>query len=124
MVFSTFVQGFSGSFDSNFNGWDYYIKNVQSVLDDHDITAEIWISEAGHSTWRHDQKQQVMKFITATSCSAGRLYRYSLYDLDPAFPTIDGFHLDEWLQKNEIITIKSNKHSNGNTVESPVKAPI
>jgi CDP-paratose 2-epimerase len=89
------IHGFPGSFDSKFLGWEYYISQVKAVLEDHNLTSEIWISEAGFSTWQYDEKQQVLEFQKAISSQVSRVYWYSLYDLDPSLPTVDGFHLDD-----------------------------
>lgn len=89
------IHGFPGSFDSSFDGWDNYINRIQAVLDDNGISAEIWISEVGYSTWQHDEKQQALEFLRVIASKADRVYWYSLFDLDPSLPTVDGFHLDE-----------------------------
>lgn len=89
------IHGFPGSFDSHFRNWNDHIESVQKVLDDHNLQPEIWITEAGFSTWQYDEKQQVQEFIKVLSSTATRVYWYSLYDLCPSRPTVDGFHLDE-----------------------------
>mgnify|MGYP003642709861 CR=1 FL=1 len=89
------IHGFPGSFDSNFQSWEYYIHQVKEVLDDNGLSAEIWISEVGFSTWQFDEKQQVLEFLKVISSQADRVYWYSMYDLHPSLPTVDGFHLDE-----------------------------
>lgn len=89
------IHGFPGSFDPHFKPWDDQIQSVRKVLDDHQLHPEIWITEAGFSTWQYDEKQQVREFLSAVNSSADRTYWYSLYDLDPSLPTVDGFHTDE-----------------------------
>lgn len=89
------IHGFPGSFDSHFRPWDDQIEAVKKVLKDHNLEPEIWITEAGFSTWQYDEKQQLQEFVKATSSTADRVYWYSLYDLCPTRPTVDGFHLDE-----------------------------
>src|SRR5690554_765438 len=56
---------------------------------------EIWITEAGFSTWQQDQVKQYKELKNALDTKAARLYWYSLKDLDPSKPTVGGFHLDE-----------------------------
>ncbi|WP_157494131.1 GDP-mannose 4,6-dehydratase [Fulvivirga imtechensis] len=89
------IHGFPGSFDSHFRNWNDQIESVQKVLDDHNLQPEIWITEAGFSTWQYDEKQQLQEFIKVINSSATRVYWYSLYDLCPSRSTVDGFHLDE-----------------------------
>jgi CDP-paratose 2-epimerase len=89
------IHGFPETFDPHFIPWDEQLLQVQSVLKDHQIQSEIWITEAGYSTWKNDEIKQVHEFIKAIHSQANRVYWYSLYDLDPAKPTIDGFHVDE-----------------------------
>ena len=89
------IHGFPGTFDPHFRPWDDQIDAVKKVLEDHQLQTEIWITEAGFSTWQHDEKQQLQEFIKVANCSADRVYWYSLYDLSPSLPTVDGFHMDD-----------------------------
>jgi CDP-paratose 2-epimerase len=89
------IHGFPGSFDPHFRPWDDQIRSVRKVLDDHNLQPEIWITEAGFSTWQYDEKRQLEEFIRAVNSSAERIYWYSLYDLNPSLATVDGFHMDE-----------------------------
>ncbi|MEX2594626.1 MAG: GDP-mannose 4,6-dehydratase [Anditalea sp.] len=89
------IHGFPGSFDPHFRPWDDQIRSVRKVLDDHNLQPEIWITEVGFTTWQYDEKQQLQEFIKAYNSSADRVYWYSLYDLSPSLPTVDGFHQDE-----------------------------
>src|SRR5690606_3775635 len=89
------IHGFPGSFDPHFKPWDDQILSVKKVLEDHNLQPEIWITEAGYTTWQLGEKIQLQEFIKAFKSSADRVYWYSLYDLAPSMPTVDGFHLDE-----------------------------
>ena len=89
------IHGFPGTFDSHFRPWDDQVDAVRRVLEDHQLQIEIWITEAGFSTWQHDEKQQLQEFLKVVNCSADRVYWYTLYDLNPALPTVDGFHMDD-----------------------------
>lgn len=89
------IHGFPGTFDPHFRPWDDQIEEVRKVLEDHQLQLEIWVTEAGYSTWQHDEKQQLQEFLKVTGCSADRVYWYSLYDLSPSLPTVDGFHMDD-----------------------------
>lgn len=89
------VHGFPGSFDANFQPWDEQLASVRGVLDDHNLNPEIWITEVGFSTWQYDERRQLSEFVQVMNSSADRVYWYSLYDLNPSKPTVDGFHIDE-----------------------------
>lgn len=89
------IHGFPGSFDPHFRPWNDQIISVRKVLEDHGLQPEIWITEVGFTTWQYDEKKQVQEFIKAYNSSADRIYWYSLYDLNPSLPTVDGFHQDE-----------------------------
>ncbi len=100
------IHGFPGTFDPHFRPWDEQIEAVRKVLGDHNLSPEIWITEAGFSTWQFDEKQQLREFIKAANSTADRLYWYCLYDLDPSKPTVDGFHIDE---REYYFGLKNNK---------------
>ena len=89
------IHGFPGTFDQEIEKWATVINQVRKVLDYHRLDKEIWITEAGFSTWQHDQKKQVQEFIKILDAPAERVYWYSLFDIPMERPTVDGFHLDE-----------------------------
>src|SRR5699024_10390568 len=89
------IHGFPEVFDQQWNGWDEEIKELRKVLDHFHLDKEIWISEAGFSTWQHDEIKQYEEFKKVVKTDADRVYWYGLKDLDPALPTTGGFHLDE-----------------------------
>ncbi len=89
------VHGFPHSFEFHWPGWESLITSVRQRLDWCGSGAEIWITEAGYSTWRHDEWEQLATFADAVNAPADRLYWYALFDLDAALPTVDGFHSDE-----------------------------
>lgn len=89
------IHGFPGSFDPHFRPWNDQIDSVRKVLDDHGLQPEIWVTEAGFSTWQYDERQQLQEFLKVTTANAERVYWYSLFDLSPVRDTVDGFHLDE-----------------------------
>ena len=90
------VHGFPFSFEFYWEGWPARVQRLRERLDwcGHKDTP-IWITEAGYSTWRNDPLPQVTTFADAMKAPAERLYWYSLDDLDPSLPTVDGFHSDE-----------------------------
>jgi CDP-paratose 2-epimerase len=89
------VHGFPDTFDSYFLPWDEQLAAVRKVLDSHGLNPEIWITEAGYSTWKFDEKKQLREFVKAVDSTADRVYWYSLFDLSQDKATVDGFHLDE-----------------------------
>lgn len=89
------IHGFPHVFDQNWEGWDEHIISINEVLSRFGMQREIWITEAGFSTWQQDQVKQYEELKNALDTKAARLYWYSLKDLDPSKPTVGGFHLDE-----------------------------
>lgn len=89
------VHGFPGTFDHSWEGWPANTSKMRDVLSELGLPSELWITEVGFSTWRHDERQQVREFVEAIDADAERVYWYSVQDLDPSQPTLDGFHLDE-----------------------------
>lgn len=89
------VHGFPGTWEFSWEGWPTNLAKVQEVLDRHAVTAQMWITETGFSTWRHDERGQLQAFVDAVAAPAARVYWYSAHDLHPDLPHQDGFHADE-----------------------------
>lgn len=89
------IHGFPHVFDQQWTSWDDKITQVKKVLKRFDLEKELWISEAGFSTWQNDEVKQFEEFKNVLKTSADRVYWYSLNDLNPKNPTVGGFHLDE-----------------------------
>lgn len=89
------IHGFPGNWESAWDGWHKNVAKVQAVLDEYKSPAKIWITEAGFSTWQHDEYRQMQEFINAIDAPVERIYWYAAQDLNPNCPTIDGFHTDE-----------------------------
>ncbi|MFZ0490689.1 MAG: GDP-mannose 4,6-dehydratase [Salegentibacter sp.] len=89
------IHGFPHVFDQQWDGWNENISHVKKVLKRFDMKKELWISEAGFSTWQNDEVKQYEEFKKVLSADADRIYWYSLRDLNPKNPTVGGFHLDE-----------------------------
>ncbi len=92
------VHAFPGTWDFDGRTWDELLAGVGRVLADHGLSREIWITETGYSTWRHDAWEQGRRFLDAARllpAKASRLYWYSLHDLSPDLPSQEGFHEDE-----------------------------
>jgi CDP-paratose 2-epimerase len=89
------IHGFPDVFDVHWKGWKYNIAKVKDVLDGFGLKQEIWITETGYSTWKQDERKQVKNFLQILEAPVNRVYWYSLKDLSPEIPTVDGFHFDE-----------------------------
>jgi CDP-paratose 2-epimerase len=89
------IHGFPGNWEYAWEGWHKNVAKVQAVLDQYGSQAKVWITEAGFSTWQHDEHRQLHEFINALDAPVDRIYWYGAHDLNPNFPTIDGFHTDE-----------------------------
>ena len=84
------------SIDDSLDGhWNQQIQPVREVLEQFNSKGQIWITETGYSTWRHDERRQLAAFVDALSAPVDRVYWYSLRDLDPRLATGEGFHADE-----------------------------
>lgn len=78
------LHGFPGTWDSEagvWGGWEAHVGQLRTLLDRYRPDAQIWITEAGYSTWRHDQREQARRFLDALDAPADRLYWYALQDL-------------------------------------------
>ncbi len=89
------VHGFPGTWEAVWDGWDTHVERVEEVVDQHQGRQRIWITEAGYSTWAHDELGQCRTFVDLAQAPAERFYWYSLQDLAPDHETLDGFHCDE-----------------------------
>jgi CDP-paratose 2-epimerase len=89
------IHGFPGSSETTWDGWPALIQSVQQSLNHHRSGAEVWITSTGYSTWRHDEYEQLRAFASVIEAPVERVYWYSARDLDPEFPTRDGFHNDD-----------------------------
>ena len=89
------IHGFPGNWEYAWEGWHKNIAKVQAVLDQYSSQAKIWITEAGFSTWQHDEHRQICEFVNTIDAPVERVYWYAAHDLNPNLPTVDGFHTDE-----------------------------
>lgn len=89
------IHGFPYVFDQMWDGWKEKTDSVREVMQRNNCKAELWITEAGFSTWQHDEYKQLQEFKEALKADATRLYWYAVKDLDAKLPTVAGFHLDD-----------------------------
>jgi CDP-paratose 2-epimerase len=91
------VHGFPGTWDSEqgaWEGWPAVIGGARAVLDRYNPAAEVWITETGYSTWRHDEIEQVRRFDEALSLGADRVYWYGWQDVPRDVPVQEGAYFD------------------------------
>ena len=89
------VHGFPGTWDFDWAEWPDGIADLRRVLAAHGRACEIWITEAGYSTWQHDEHGQVRAFVKAQRAPVERLYWTSVLDLDREQAHRDGLNADE-----------------------------
>lgn len=89
------IHGFPSVFDQQWTSWEENIAAVREALDENFQEKEIWITEAGFSTWQHDEVKQWQEFKKAINAGTERVYWYGLKDLNPDYPTVGGLHLDD-----------------------------
>ncbi len=90
-------HGFPGTWDSDagsWQGWDTHLAEMRGILDRYKPDAEIWITEAGFSTWDHDELEQVRRFREALDAPADRLYWYGWRDVAPDVAVQEGLWFD------------------------------
>ena len=88
------VHAFPGGWSTLWDGWDAEVEGVYQALDDVGENCDVWVTEAGFSTWRNDEFAQLRAFVDALSAPAPRMYWYAAEDLDPSRSACDGFHVD------------------------------
>jgi CDP-paratose 2-epimerase len=90
-------HGFPGTWDSEvevWRGWDAHLGEMRAVLDRYNPAAETWITEAGYSTWRHDEANQVDRFRSAIAAPASRVYWYGWQDIPRDVAVQEGVYFD------------------------------
>ncbi len=74
------VHGFPSSVEFGWRGWAQEVDDVRKCLARLGVKAEVWITEAGFSTWRGDEQSQVQAFADAMNAPADRIYWRELFD--------------------------------------------
>jgi CDP-paratose 2-epimerase len=91
------IHGFPGTWDSDagaWQGWDVQLAQARAILDRYNPDAGLWITEAGYSTWAHDEMEQVRHFLSAHAAPADRLYWYSWRDIASDVAVQEGHWFD------------------------------
>jgi CDP-paratose 2-epimerase len=89
------IHGFPGTFEFWWDGWNAKIARVRKVLLEHRSKAEIWITETGYSTWRHDEREQIAAFVDVMHAPAERVYWHGTHDVDSTQLEENKFYSDE-----------------------------
>jgi CDP-paratose 2-epimerase len=89
------IHGFPGTWETNWEGWGRHVELVQEALDAQSSEAEIWVTEAGYSTVRHDDLAQLRSFLDVLEAPVQRVYWYAAEDLAARRAAQGGFHVDE-----------------------------
>lgn len=89
------IHGFPDIFDYTWKGWQRNISMIRELLESKGSSCQLWVTEAGFSTWQHDEHKQMKVFLDFLDAPADRLYWYGVDDLDPGLAAVDRYHLDE-----------------------------
>jgi CDP-paratose 2-epimerase len=80
------VHGAPGTMEVGWRGWAAELARVRRVVREYSgggREAEVWITQAGYSTWRHDERRQVQAFVEASNAQAERMYWFRVEDREP-----------------------------------------
>src|SRR4051812_43801979 len=89
------IHAFPGTTEAQWEGWKAAVDPVREVMTAFNPKAQIWITETGYPTWRHDERRQLTALVDALEAPVDRVYWYSVHDLNPGLSTGVGFHADE-----------------------------
>lgn len=89
------LHGFPGTWTHGEASWARQVEDVRAVLQGPARDADIWITEGGYSTWRHDERGQLEVLLDLLDAPVERAYWYAWQDLDPDLSSQEGFHVDE-----------------------------
>ncbi len=89
------IHGYPGSSEFEWRGWEREAAAVRERLGEFGVTAQLWITQAGFSTWRGDERAQVSAFVDALDAPAERIYWHGAQDRHPDCAPMDTFHSDE-----------------------------
>lgn len=75
------IHGFPGTWEFDWTAWSEKLRQVRAVLEQHGYAPELWITETGYSTWKHNEQGQIESFAAAVTAPVDRVYWYSARDL-------------------------------------------
>lgn len=88
------VHGFPGTWEYDWKDWHDPLSRIAATLESGGVPRPLWITEAGFSTWRHDEYRQLLEFERLLHLPVERVYWYAAEDLEPGLPTEDGHFTD------------------------------
>jgi CDP-paratose 2-epimerase len=89
------VQGFPSTTELTWTGWDNEAGQVRKKLLELNVNAQVWITQAGFSTWRGDERAQVQAFVDALEAPVERVYWQETFDRHPVTGSLDSVYSDE-----------------------------
>ncbi len=89
------MQGFPSTSEIPWQGWNKEIQDVRERLRQIGTNAEVWITQAGFSTWRGEERAQVVALSDAINTPVDRIYWQSAHDRSPDSNSLDSSHSDE-----------------------------
>jgi CDP-paratose 2-epimerase len=89
------IHGFPATWEFDWTDWSDNLRQVRQVLDWHHSRADVWITEVGYSTWRHDDFTQLLQFKAVMEADVDRVYWYSARDLPEDQAHQEGFRQDQ-----------------------------
>jgi len=89
------VHGFPGSTEFAWRGWEQEVGAIRERLARLGAKAQCWITQAGFSTWRGDERAQVRAFVDALEAPVDRIYWCAAHDRVPSPSAIESYHSDE-----------------------------
>ncbi len=78
------LHGSAGTPEFPWRGWQKEVEIMRETLDRLESPAEIWMTQAGFSTWRGDERAQVKAFSDAVEAPVQRVYWEGVHDRTPA----------------------------------------
>jgi CDP-paratose 2-epimerase len=89
------IHGFPGTSEFEWHGWTREVGAIRDRLTMHSAKTGVWITQAGFSTWRGDERAQVKALVDALEAPVDRLYWQGAQDRHPEASWMDPFHSDE-----------------------------
>lgn len=89
------IRAFPGTWTPPIDDWEAGLAPLRETLGALGWRGGIWITEAGYSTWRHDEGRQLSEFCRLLRAGVDRVYWYSFHDLAADRASRDGLNFDE-----------------------------
>jgi len=89
------IHGFPSTTELSWIGWEKEAGQVRTRLQELNVNPQIWITQAGFSTWRGDERAQVQAFVDALEAPVERIYWQDVFDRNPVTGSLDSVYSDE-----------------------------